>query len=62
MTKQEGGEEKGKSPSQQVYTFEFNNDNMVNVCECYWPPFLSVVKITEQLDKLYNTELLFGVT
>ena len=24
-------------------------------------PFLSLDKITEQLDKLYNTELLFGV-
>ena len=35
---------------------------MVNVCECYRPPFLVLDSITVQLDKLYITELLFVET
>ena len=33
---------------------------MVNVCDCYRPPFPALDRIADQLDKLYNTELLFG--
>ena len=37
-----------------IQSWECTHCFMVNVCECYWPPFRSVVIITEQPDKLYK--------